>query len=272
MRTLVFQSYRPHDVPVALERSMASVRGWAASRAFDYRLLDDRFFDVLPPWYRERAGDNKLVLANLARLLVARDALAEGYDRAIWLDADVVVFDPDGFDVATADGFAWCRETWIERIGDDLVSASRVNNAVCAFDRDNRFLEFAIWAHEALVRDRPDKVRRFGTSTSLLTRIHAATPLPLVDGVAILSPTMVREIVDGVRGPMLQRFVESHGHAVQAANLTWSLSGWLHNGILATTGDYALAVERLIDTRGAAFRSAGDHAAGAASAQSRGTR
>jgi hypothetical protein len=35
------------------------------------------------------------LVSDLARLTLARDYLAQGYDRALWVDADVVVFDPD---------------------------------------------------------------------------------------------------------------------------------------------------------------------------------
>jgi len=272
MRTLVFQSYRPTGVPLAIERSLASVRRWAEARGHDYRLIDDRFFDVVPPWYRERVGDNKLVLANLARLVVARDALAEGYDRAIWLDADVVVFDPEAFDVTTRDGFAFCRETWVERQGYDLVAGFRVNNAVCAFDRGNRFLDYALWAHEALVRDRPDRVYRFGTSTALLTAVHVASPLPLVHGVGVLTPAIVREIAEHGDGPASRLLASRHGHPIHAANLTYSMVGVPHNAVVATAAHYDAAVERLLATSGAALALASAHPAPVSSAQSRGTR
>jgi hypothetical protein len=273
MRTLVFQSYRAVDVPPAIERSMTTVRDWARLRGHDYERLDDRFFDVLPGWYRERVGDHKLVLANLARLIVAKRALSDRYDRAIWVDADVVVFVPDAFDVATGDGFAFCRETFVERRNGSLVAGFRVNNAVCAFDRGNPFLDYAIWAHETLVRDRPERVSRFGTSTALLTPLFMATPLPLIHDVGLLTPAMVRELAETGDGPVLQELKLRHGHPLHAANLTYSMVDFEHDGVVATPEHYAAAVDRLIAARGAPFASAADHASAAASfAQSRGTR
>ena len=273
MKTLVFQSYRDVDVPPALARAMATVRDWARSRACDYERLDDRFFDVLPAWYRERVGANKLVLANLARLLVARRALAEGYDRAIWLDADVVVFAPDAFVVAPEAGFALSRETWVERRGAGLVAEFKVNNAVCAFDRGNAFLDYAIHAHEALVRDRPERVFRFGTSTALLTTLHMASPLPLLHSVAVLSPAMLHELAGAGDGPALRELVARHGAPMHAANLGWSLVGVAHNGVVATPAHYEAALERLLATRGGALATPPAHAPDAiSSAQSRGTR
>jgi hypothetical protein len=273
MRTLVFQSYRTFDVPAVLERSMRSVRDWASARGPDYAFHDDTFFDAVPAWYRDRVPTNKLVLANLARLVVAKRALEDGYDRAIWIDADIVVFAPDLLEVTTKDGFTFCRETFVERRGGPLRAGFRVNNAVCAFDRGNRFLEFAIWAHETLVRDRPDRVYHFGTSTVLLTQLYVATPFPLVQNVGLFTPAMVRELAGTGDGPAVQELKLRHGHPIYAANLTHSMAGVEHDGVVATAEDYLAATERLIATRGAPFVSAGDHAAPAdSSAQSRGTR
>jgi len=272
MRTLVFQSYRAVDVPSAIERSMTTVRDWARLHGHDYERIDDRFFDVLPAWYRERVGDHKLVLANLARLIVARRALDDGYDRAIWVDADVVVFVPDAFDVAPDRGFALSRETWVERRGFDLVAEFKVNNAVCAFDRGNPFLDYAIFAHEALVRDRPERVFRFGTSTAMLTSLHMASPLPLLHDVAVLTPAMLHELADTGDGPALRELARRHVAPMHAANLGWSLVGVPHNGIVATPAHFDAAVERLLATRGGALAEARSHAPAASSAQSRGTR
>ena len=272
MRTLVFQSYRAVDVPPALERAMGSVRDWARSRGHAYERMDDRFFDVLPAWYRQRVGDHKPVLANLARLIVARNALDAGHERAIWIDADVVVFAPDAFDVAPELGFALSRETWVERRGFDLVAEFKVNNAVCAFDRGNPFLDYAIFAHEALVRDRPERVFRFGTSTALLTRLHMASPLPLLHDLAVLTPAMLHELANIGDGPALRELARRHDAPMHAANLGWSLVGVPHNGVVATPAHFDAAVERLIATRGGMLAAARPHAPAASSAQSRGTR
>ena len=72
LKTIVYQSYRTHDVATWLQRCMRSTRGWAATQGFDYRFIDDSFFDCLPDWYRRSAGGNMQVLANLARLVVAK--------------------------------------------------------------------------------------------------------------------------------------------------------------------------------------------------------
>ena len=57
MKTVVYQSYRTHDVPPWVEACLQSTRAWAASRGFQHRFLDDRFFDFCPRWYRQRVND-----------------------------------------------------------------------------------------------------------------------------------------------------------------------------------------------------------------------
>ena len=75
LKTIVYQSYRTTDVAEWVWRSMRSTETWAAANGFDYRFIDDSFFDCLPDWYRR--GDIQ-VLSNLARFLVAKQLLADG--------------------------------------------------------------------------------------------------------------------------------------------------------------------------------------------------
>src|ERR1700737_2412763 len=96
MKTVVHQSYRTHDIPAWLRSCMQSVATWARNQMFEYQFIDDRLFDYVPDWYRRGAGDNVQVVTNLARLLMARSLLAD-YERTIWVDADVLVFDQDAF-------------------------------------------------------------------------------------------------------------------------------------------------------------------------------
>ena len=275
MRTLVFQSYRTRDVARFLERCMASVRAWTRDSGFDYRFLDDRFFDIVPAWYRERVGGNKLVLANLARLVAARNVLREGYDRAVWIDADVLVFDPAAFRLDAPEGFALVLETWIRSHAGGHEPLRQVNNCVAVFDAGNPFLDYAIWAHETLVRHRPQDVVPHGTSTRLFTAISAATPLPLLTNVGILTPAMALELAGPGDGPALEAFARLHGHPVQAVNLCGSLVDDPVDGVFEGTqlvrSHLDAAVDRLLATRGRALHPRDLHSA-APAAQSRGTR
>ena len=79
MSTIVFQSYRTHDVRAWIERCLASVREWARGAGHAYAFLDDRLFDyLLPPWYSAAVDERLLPRTNLA----VRDAHHASQSRA----------------------------------------------------------------------------------------------------------------------------------------------------------------------------------------------
>ena len=84
VKTVVYQSYRTHDVPSWISRCMASVEEWAAQTGADYRFLDDSFLEYAPEWHREKTENDIYLVSDLARLKVAGALLAEGYERTIW--------------------------------------------------------------------------------------------------------------------------------------------------------------------------------------------
>lgn len=269
-RTVVFQAWVGRPAPPFIERCMASAAGWARTRGFEYRRLGEPFLDVLPGWYRERLGSHILQQTNLARLRYAREALAEGAERAIWLDADILVYDPGGFTLEAPEGFALCREAWMQPQRDGAAFMFGVNQAVVVADRGAPLLDELIDAHESLVRDRPENVQRFGTATALLSSIHETRPLPLLTNVAMLNPAMLVEIAGGDAGPVTREYVRRHGYPTQAANLTLSMVGVGFDGVVATERDFDAAVDVLTVTRGAPLDLA--RAYGPSSAQSRGRR
>lgn len=73
---------------------MQSAREWAKSNHYDYRFYDDSLFDYAPDWFRKKADHHPCPVTDLARLVVARQLLTEGYDRTVWMDADMLIFDP----------------------------------------------------------------------------------------------------------------------------------------------------------------------------------
>src|SRR6185295_2010938 len=115
---------------------MDSVRSWAAASGFDYEFADDSSFALCGPEYLARVGRNMRAIVNLSRLELVKDAHRRGYDRAIWLDADVLVFRPELFTIDVVEGYAFSRETWVTRVGDRWRAVSSVNNCVFACMRD----------------------------------------------------------------------------------------------------------------------------------------
>jgi hypothetical protein len=72
------------------------------------------------PEYLARGSKNPQALTNLARLVATRQRLDAGYERVIWMDADVFVFDPANlvFDFSAESlttGYAFGREVWLFR-------------------------------------------------------------------------------------------------------------------------------------------------------------
>lgn len=251
LKTVVYQSYRTTEVADWLRRCMRSTQSWAAAEGFDYRFIDDSFFDCVPDWYRRGARGNVQVLANLARIVVAKQLLAAGYHRTIWVDADVLVFDPRSFRIDVSREFAFCREIWMTRRWGAAVKVPRVNNSVMVFVRDNSFIDFAIWAHEDLVR-RGTQILAHGTTTRLLTVLHHATPLPLLENVGLLSPIVTRDIV-AHDGALTREYAAAHGTPIYAANLGASLRGVASSGITLSDADFEHVVEVLDGCRGAIF-------------------
>ena len=252
MKTVVYQSYRTHDVPRWVTRCMQSVTQWARVQQFEYRFIDDRLFDYVPPWYRQAAGANIQVITNLARLAVARELLAEGYERTIWVDADIVVFDTSAFRVEITHDFAFCYEVWLTLEAGETHKQSAVNNSVSVFVRGNAFLDFCIWAHEDLVR-RGTQILAHGTSTRLLSALYTTVPFPLLTNVGMLSPAVAQDMRDGsVR--LAQEYAALHARPIHAINLCGSMCGKLLDGRVLDDGDYDMLVGAMLASRGTMFR------------------
>ncbi len=254
MKTVVYQSYRTHDVPAWVNRCLQSVEAWTRAQQFDYRFIDDRLFDRVPQWYRRGAGDNVQVITNLARLVVAHELLAEGYERTIWIDADILVFDPVAFRIDVASDFAFCYEVWVTTKGGATVKQSCVNNSVSVFVRGNAFLDFCIWAHEDLVR-RGTQILAHGTSTRLLSALYHAVPFALLTNVGMLSPAVAQDIRGGVH-VLAREYAALHARPIHAINLCGSWCGKPFQGRVLDDGDYLAIVDALLLARGAMFASA----------------
>ncbi len=253
MKTVVYQSYRTENVPRWIERCLVSVREWAADKGFDYRFIDDRLFDYVPDWFRDKVGGNKVMMSDLARLELAREFLGQGYRRTIWVDADVLIFDPARFDIAVDSQYAFCREVWVEQAeGGQARLLSRVNNAVSVFTAGNDMLDFYIHACKSLVGNRREQVSEIANGVVLLTRLYEALRFSLITDVGLFSPLVLNDIAGG-GGPMAAAYMEAFGGPVRAGNLCASFRNDTKNGIAMTDELYERAVENLMNSGGAAL-------------------
>jgi hypothetical protein len=265
VKTVVYQSYRRTEVPGWIARCMQTVEHWAALKGFDYVFIDDRLFDYVPSWYREKVRGQVQIVSDLARLELAKELLASGYERTIWADADLVVFDAERFDITVQEEYAFCREIWLEKpavlraLRCALTSLSwpkrvqskfRVNNAVTVFTKANSMLDFYIHACKLLVKNGHGEIPKQEVGTFFLTKLYKSLHFPLLTEVALFSPLVMHDIADG-RGDYTRLYIEEFGFPVRAANLCASYSGEKYNGLSMSDRLYGLVLDRLIETRGA---------------------
>lgn len=258
MQTLVIQSRRPGAGPPWLEPCLASVRGWAEARGYAYRLLGDELLDLVPAWARAKAGAQTQVAADWARLEAARGALADGWRRVVWLDADVLVFDAAALSVDIEDSFAFGAEVWVQRDRRGRLAARRnVHNALCVFHAGNPVLDFyADACRRVLARYRgeggmPPQL----LGPKLLTGLDRLVGLPQIAAVGMASPLVQADLARG-GGPALDLLTAKSRGRPAALNLCASLAGRRIDGVDVTPALTARAVERLLSAGAAAL--AGD--------------
>lgn len=255
MKTVVYQSYRTTNVPPWIERCMESVKSWSTLHGFEYRFVDDRIFDYVPQSYREKARNNILLITDLGRLELAREFLDQGFERTIWVDADVIVFNPAKFSVDVKEDFAFCREVWIRRLilfGVTLPVTRcdhKVNNAVIVFTSSNSMLDFYRSSCHSLVENMPRKFDPGYVGTTFLTWLHKRRPLPLLTSVGLLSPLVLHDLVSG-RGKYAPMFMEKFAYPVYAANLCNTMNNGWYMGVRTNNGVYNAAIDSLVESEG----------------------
>jgi len=248
LRTIVVQSFRTHDVPEWIGRCVASVQKWTASEHFEYRMMGDELFNLVPDWYRAKAGRHVTVVTDLARLVLIRRFLDEGFGRVIWIDADVIVFDPSALKINLDCSYAYCREIWVKRNSRaGLITAHKVNNSACLFLNDSAALahldEYIDTCKSMIVR--LTKVRdHTEVGTKFLTSLNRERPLHFIPGFGLLSPTILRAVLDCDRG-VLSEFVQLQGDTIGAANLCNFLRG-SEAGV--TDEMFSAVIDRLVDS------------------------
>ena len=250
MKTVVFQSYRTQNVPPWITACLQSARSWADQNRFDYHFIDDRLFDYCPAWYREKVAGDILLMSDLARLMVARELLQGEHERAIWVDADVMIFAPQSFSIDMSEPFAFCDELWLYAEGNRLLGSRRLNNAVCAFARGNAILDFYIDAAQRIVRDGKPPVSPLAIGTNFLTNLARLVALPLIRGVATLNPLLMDHLARGDLAP-LRAYRQAVAHPLLAANLCGSFDGKTIQNVKMDQSIYQRVVEALRGEAGA---------------------
>ena len=221
--TLVLQSHREPLPWTWLANCLDSVADWARRNGFDYRFIGDELFTALDPEMRGLAAERPVVASDLARLFWLRRAVDEGYERAVWCDADFLVFAPERLRLPCGD-FALGREVWVQQDRKRRWRVHiKVHNAFLLFRRGNAFLDFYIDTAARLLRLNAGGVPPQFIGPKLLTALHNIAHFPVLEEAGMLSPPVIRDLLEG-GGGALDLFVERSPAIPAGVNLAASLA------------------------------------------------
>lgn len=242
MSTIVLQSQRPGPLPPWQRLCCDSVRAWARARDYEYRFCGDELFARVPPPLRQKLQSQPVVVADLARLLWLRECLHSGYDRAIWCDADLLVF--RDFEPPAAD-HAFGREIWVQGREGGVQAYRRIHNAWLLFGVDSTVLPFYIDRATAMLeRVRAPVVPQF-IGPKLLSALHNIVGFTIEERVGMLPPLAMRDLLAG-GGPALEELRGGHSAALCAVNLCASYTGRESDGVCHDDADYLRAAKTLL--------------------------
>jgi len=282
--TLVYQSYRVDDVPAWITACSRTVQAWASAQGYDYEFVDDRLFDYVPAWLRERVRHAKLPMSDYARVALANAILQRGYQRSIWVDIDVVIFDTVSFQANNgAREFALTAEVWFDvadcaRLPNPLplaltleedkrllrhmlqapagtvpdykpVCFMNVANAVLIQSAGDPFADLYLSTVEAFARNVRGPISPVTIGTRLLTTLQTLRFFPLVQDVGMLSPLVMTALATD-DSAVLGEYMRRIGGSLSAANLCSSFSGQVRRGVEMNERLYERVLDLLLSTRG----------------------
>ena len=249
---LVIQAYEAKTTPEWIRRCMQTVEAWARSCGHDYR-FSPVLFDRIPDWFRQRCGSEIGPMTDLGRLLLMQSIFDEGEDAVIWVDADVVVFDPANLQVPPDPGFLCIDEVTVGcgEEGVPVISSRTVNGALLAVSRGNAIFTIYRKAMESMVSAAPvGPLPRTVAGPQLLTRLARQEPVARLTSVGLFTPSILNDLAQGEE-TLPRAFSRAFGHRVAAANLCHFYRDTIDQGDVPVYDDIMLRViDRLVDSRG----------------------
>lgn len=222
LKTAVLQSFRTNDVPGWIVTCMMSVRSWAEGQGWEYVYLDDAFFALAPDWTRSICRGNVYAVTDIARLIWAKRMLEEGYDRVVWVDADVLVFSPDELTLrlASVGGHGFARELFLHVNNSGRATPIHgLNNALMLFESGDTMLDAYLAACYAHLRDlQHGPVPRPALGPALLKHLATTRSLQAIEGVGLFSLAIMKHIAIG-GSALTQEYLRHSVTSPVAANL-----------------------------------------------------
>ena len=196
------------------------MRDWAALHGYAYNFSPE-FWRYAPDWFRERCATEFGPVTDVARLYMMQEQFNSGAECVVWIDADVLVFDPENLNINTQADFFGIAEVVVLSFPDGTtkVSPMGINGALLGARSGSALFNVYLDAVESVVRDYPDKILpRTVAGPLLLTKLATTHHIECLTSVGLFTPNILNEIALGqVRLPTL--FAKSFAHRVAAANL-----------------------------------------------------
>ena len=172
----------------------------------------------MPAPLLEKTRQQLVIATDFARLLVLQNALNNGYETVIWMDADFLIFNPLAFSVPDYP-YALGREVWVQQDAQGkLKSYKKIHNAFLMFRKGNSFLDFyADTAQRLLAQNQAGMPPQF-IGPKLLTALHNVARLPVLETAGMLSPMVIKDVLAG-KGRALDLFIRHSIQPIAAANL-----------------------------------------------------
>jgi hypothetical protein len=244
--TVVVQSHTSPLPAAWYERCAASVRTWSEARGFDYRWLTDELFERLPQPLRQKTRAQPVIASDLARLIVLQEMLEADYERAIWVDADVLVRDTMTLQLPDTDAL-FGRELWVQASATGQLKVYRkIHNAFMAFTAMDPVLPFYRMSAERILSrydaDATPMVAQL-IGPKLLTLLHNAIGFDVLETAGVLSPQVIRDLLGNGGGRALNRYLAESAGMPLALNLCGSTvrGGELTNDEMSAVVDRLLA-------------------------------
>jgi hypothetical protein len=239
--TIVIQSFRSRNIPDWIKRCLTSVQDWARLHGHDYSLRGDEFFQLCGPEYLAR-NKSPIAITDLARLVATRQQLDSGYQRVIWLDADVFVFDPGNLVLNFSDkhltsGYAFGREVWLHREKAKIYRTQPfAHNAAMIFTSREIDLDLLI-SLTRHIGSRRDIVDDLQVGVRLLRGLQYSLMFPTFSHVALFSPLLLHAIANEDE-QILRAYSDIYRYQSFAANLTLSFQNETPESVIIRAMDH----------------------------------